>query len=167
MGAKKEWRERRDSRACGGGEVGDTWERRIGRLLMWARDESSWCPRVFSSDRESLPLDLDLDFDFDFFFAFFEAMEAIAELSVCSLWLGFLEEVEKEREKQGLRGRVCLDARGFYSLVTNGNVTELVRVWIADCVSASGVSLFLFLTGTHEQYFSLVNVNWKLFFYYF
>lgn len=73
-------------------------------------------------------MDLDLDFDFDFFFAFFEAMEAIAELSVCSLWLGFLEEVEKEREKQGLRGRVCLDARGFYSLVTNGNVTELVRV---------------------------------------
>ena len=66
---------------------------------------------------------------------------------------------KRYREKQGLRGRVCLDARGFYSLVTNGNVTELVCVWIADCVSASGVFLFLFLTNTHEQYFSLVDGN--------
>lgn len=58
------------------GREGERKERRTGRLLMWAREERSWWPRVLTSSRE-LPL---FEFSFlDFFFSF-----------VLSLALGFV-----------------------------------------------------------------------------
>ena len=48
---KNDCRERRDSRACWGGEEGEMKLSRIGRLLIWDLEERRRWPRVFSSAR--------------------------------------------------------------------------------------------------------------------
>lgn len=67
-GVKKAWRERRDSRTNWGGEVGETKERSLGRLLTWALEERRSWPRVLRSESFVLLC---------FCFCFLERMEAM------------------------------------------------------------------------------------------